>query len=237
MVFVSNILEESKLKIAPQIEDSWKSSLSAEFTKPYFTELKQFLVEEKKNHRIFPPGSLIFNAFNSTPFDKVKVVLIGQDPYHGEGQAEGLSFSVPRGIKPPPSLINIYKEMQEDLGIPPARHGHLGKWASQGVLLLNAVLTVRASQPASHRNHGWETFTDQVIRVLSEQRDHLVFFLWGKYAQDKQSLIDTEKHLVLKAAHPSPYSAAAGFFGCRHFSKANAFLEQHGLGAIDWKLD
>jgi len=229
-------LEESKLKTGPKIHESWKNHLGEEFEKPYFLALKEFLIREKQSYRVFPPGSLIFNAFNSTPFDQVKVVLIGQDPYHGEGQAEGLSFSVAKGVKPPPSLVNIFKEMKEDLNLDPPRHGHLGQWAAQGVLLLNAVLTVRASSPASHRNKGWETFTDKAISVLSEKRGHLVFFLWGKYAQDKEVLIDREKHLVLKAAHPSPYSAAAGFFGCRHFSKANAFFQQHGIPPVDWKL-
>lgn len=229
-------MAENNLNISPSIEESWKNVLENEFSKPYFTELKQFLVEEKKLHKIYPPGSLIFNAFNKTPFNKVKVVLIGQDPYHGDGQAEGMSFSVPKGIKPPPSLINIYKEMKEDLGIEPARHGHLEKWADEGVLLLNAVLTVRASSPGSHRNKGWEIFTNEVIAILSEQREHLVFLLWGKYAQEKEALINPEKHLILKAAHPSPYSAAAGFFGCRHFSKANAYLTRNGLGPVDWKL-
>lgn len=229
-------MAENNLNISPSIKESWKNVLENEFSKPYFTELKRFLVEEKKLHKIYPPGSLIFNAFNKTPFNKVKVVLIGQDPYHGDGQAEGMSFSVPKGIKPPPSLINIYKEMKEDLGIEPARHGHLEKWADEGVLLLNAVLTVRASSPGSHRNKGWEIFTNEVIAILSEQREHLVFLLWGKYAQEKEALINPEKHLILKAAHPSPYSAAAGFFGCRHFSKANAYLTRNGLGPVDWKL-
>lgn len=226
----------NELNKTVQIDDTWYQVLKEEFEKPYFQQLKEFLVAEKKSHVIYPPGPLIFNAFNFTPFDQVKVVLIGQDPYHGPGQAEGLSFSVPRGIKPPPSLVNIYKEIKADLGLEPPSHGHLGAWAKQGVLLLNAVLTVRAGQPGSHRGKGWELFTDQVIHLLSEQREHLVFFLWGKYAQEKAALINESKHLVLRAAHPSPYSAASGFFGCKHFSKANAYLESHGIQPIHWKL-
>lgn len=229
-------MESNELNKKVQIDNSWYQVLKEEFEKPYFQQLKEFLVAEKKSHVIYPPGSLIFNAFNSTPFHHVKVVLIGQDPYHGAGQAEGLSFSVPLGIKPPPSLVNIYKEMKDDLGLEPPRHGHLGAWAQQGVLLLNAVLTVRAGQPGSHRGKGWELFTDRVIQLLSEQREHLVFFLWGKYAQEKVALINESKHLVLRAAHPSPYSAASGFFGCKHFSKANAYLELHGIQPIQWKL-
>jgi uracil-DNA glycosylase len=235
--YIISSLENKRLSKKVQIHDSWYQVLESEFERPYFLQLKEFLIAERRQFVVYPPGPLIFQAFNSTPFHEVKVVLIGQDPYHGAGQAEGLSFSVPRGIKPPPSLINIFKEMKEDLGLDPPTHGHLGSWASQGVLLLNAVLTVRAGQPGSHRAKGWEQFTDQVIRVLSEQREHLVFFLWGKYAQEKASLIDESKHLLLRAAHPSPYSAAAGFFGCRHFSKANAYLTQHGIRPINWKLD
>lgn len=220
----------------PNIEASWLKVLSEEFSKPYFSELRQFLVEEKKVAKIYPPGSLIFNAFNKTPFDKVKVVILGQDPYHGAGQAEGLCFSVAKGITPPPSLINIFQELKIDLGITPPAHGSLVSWAESGVLLLNTALTVRAGQPASHRGKGWEIFTDRVINKLSEEKEHLVFLLWGKFAQEKEVMIDTSKHLVLKAAHPSPYSASAGFFGCRHFSKANAYLESNGISAIDWKI-
>lgn len=220
----------------PNIEASWLKVLSEEFSKPYFSELRQFLVEEKKVAKIYPPGSLIFNAFNKTPFDKVKVVILGQDPYHGAGQAEGLCFSVAKGITPPPSLINIFQELKIDLGITPPTHGSLVSWAESGVLLLNTALTVRAGQPASHRAKGWEIFTDRVISKLSEEKEHLVFLLWGKFAQEKEVMIDTSKHLVLKAAHPSPYSASAGFFGCRHFSKANAYLESNGISAIDWKI-
>lgn len=229
-------MESNELNKTVRIDDSWYQVLKGEFEKPYFQQLKEFLVAEKKNHVIYPPGPLIFKAFNSTPFDQVKVVLIGQDPYHGTGQAEGLSFSVPLGIKPPPSLVNIYKEMKDDLGLEPPRHGHLGAWAKQGVLLLNAVLTVRAGQPGSHRGKGWELFTDRAIQLLSEHREHLVFFLWGKYAQEKAALINESKHLILRAAHPSPYSAAYGFLGCKHFSKANAYLETHGIQPIHWKL-
>lgn len=221
---------------APKIEPSWLKILENEFNKPYFTELKQFLLEEKKTHTVFPPGNQIFRAFNTTPVQNVKVVLIGQDPYHGTGQAEGLSFSVARGIKPPPSLVNIYKELQTDLGCPVAAHGSLMSWAEQGVLLLNSVLTVRSGEPASHRNRGWETFTDEAIKALAAERENLVFMLWGKFAQGKELLIDTERHLILKAAHPSPYSASAGFFGCRHFSKANAYLVSRGKEPVNWLI-
>jgi uracil-DNA glycosylase len=224
------------MQVNPQIEDSWKQILKDEFEKPYFSELKDFLVEEKSRHLIYPPGSLIFNAFRLTPFEDVKVVLLGQDPYHGAGQAHGLCFSVPAGIPAPPSLINIFKEIERDLGIAVPFNGCLERWARQGVLLLNATLTVRANQPGSHQKKGWENFTNAVIQKLSENRVGLVFLLWGKLAQDKESLIDTNKHYVLKAAHPSPYSAYNGFFGCRHFSKTNELLRKHGLDEIDWKL-
>lgn len=219
-----------------KLEDGWKEQLSSEFTKPYFIELKEFLVTEKQQGTIYPKGGHIFRAFDATPFNKVKVVIIGQDPYHGAGQAEGLSFSVAPGIKPPPSLVNIYKELKNDLGCDMPSHGHLGHWANQGVLMLNSVLTVRANQPASHRNKGWEIFTDYAIKKVSEEKEHVVFLLWGKYAQEKESLIDTSKHLILKAAHPSPYSAAAGFFGCKHFSKTNQFLAEKNITPIDWQL-
>ena len=219
-----------------KIEDGWKEQLVQEFQQPYFLALKDFLVTERASYTIYPKGGQIFRAFNATPFAHTKVVLIGQDPYHGAGQAEGLSFSVAPGIKPPPSLVNIYKELQEDIGFHIPTHGHLAHWAEQGVLMLNSVLTVRANQPASHRNKGWEEFTDKAIQQASAHKERLVFLLWGKYAQDKSHLIDTSKHLILKAAHPSPYSAAAGFFGCKHFSKTNAFLQEHGLEPIDWQL-
>ena len=223
--------------INPAIDDSWKNALAEEFAKPYFAQLKEFLVRERKQYSIYPPGPLIFNAFNTTPFNEVKVVLIGQDPYHGPGQAHGLSFSVPPGVKPPPSLVNIFKELHNDVDIPIPRTGNLTKWANQGVLLLNATLTVRAGQAASHQNQGWEEFTNSVIRRLSEKREGLVFLLWGRFAQAKENLIDTTKHFILKAAHPSPFSAASGFFGCGHFSKTNRILKEQGLKEIDWRVE
>jgi uracil-DNA glycosylase len=223
-------------KIDPKIDESWKKLLIDEFSLPYFYSLKQFLVEEKKQYVIFPPGPFIFAAFNITPLESVKVVILGQDPYHGKGQAHGLCFSVPHGITPPPSLINIFKEIRDDLGIPVPAHGNLQSWAEQGVLLLNATLTVRANQPGSHQNKGWEMFTDTVIRKLSLEREGLVFLLWGKFAQAKEYLIDTDKHHILKSAHPSPYSANAGFFGCRHFSKTNEILKKQGKKEINWEL-
>ena len=223
-------------KIDPIIEEGWKSVLSDQFQSPYFTALKEFLVEEKKKYTIYPPGRLIFNAFQHTPFEKVKVVILGQDPYHGKGQAHGLCFSVPPGVPKPPSLVNIFKELQSDLGIPLPEYGTLEKWATQGVLLINATLTVRDGQAGSHQNRGWETFTNRVIEVVSQEKKGVVFLLWGRYAQAKASLIDENKHLVLKAAHPSPLSAHNGFFGCRHFSKTNEYLEQQGNPGIDWTL-
>lgn len=221
-----------------QIEASWKEVLKAEFSKPYFQQLVTFLKTERlQGKTIYPPGPLIFNAFAQTPFDKVKVVLLGQDPYHGPGQAHGLCFSVPDGIAPPPSLLNIFKEIEADLGIGmSARTGNLAKWAQQGVLLLNAFLTVRANEPLSHSKIGWEEFTNTVISRISELKTGVVFLLWGKFAQNKQVLIDETRHFVLKAAHPSPFSADKGFFGCRHFSKTNALLVQQGLDPIDWKI-
>jgi uracil-DNA glycosylase len=220
-----------------KIEASWKEALKEEFTKPYFLQIVTFLKTERAAGKtIYPPGPLIFNAFEQTPFNKVKVVILGQDPYHGKGQAHGLSFSVPNGIKSPPSLDNIYKELQTDIGVPVPAHGNLEHWAQQGVLLLNASLTVRASEPNSHSKIGWMEFTDHVIRKISDQKQHVVFLLWGKFAQEKQVLIDETKHLVLRAAHPSPYSANAGFFGCRHFSKTNEYLARNGIDPIDWKL-
>jgi uracil-DNA glycosylase len=224
------------MEVNPQIHESWKGVLLEEFQSDYFQALKQFLVEEKKKHLVYPPGTLIFNAFNSTPFDAVKVVILGQDPYHGEGQAHGLCFSVPHGIKPPPSLVNIFKEMKSDLNIPIPAHGNLESWAKQGVFLLNATLTVRANTPLSHAGKGWEIFTNKVVEKLSQERNQLVFILWGRNAQAKESLIDSTKHLILKSAHPSPFSATA-FFGCRHFSKANEWLRDKGLGEVDWKLE
>lgn len=217
-----------------QIENSWKERLADEFEKPYFKELTDFVCQEYKTQVCYPPGGLIFNAFNLCPFDQVKVVIIGQDPYHGPGQAHGLCFSVNDGIPFPPSLQNIFKEIQADLGKEVPVSGNLTRWAEQGVLLLNATLTVRAHQAASHQRHGWEEFTDAVIRKLSQERDHLVFILWGAYAQKKGAVIDRERHLVLTSAHPSPLSAYHGFFGNKHFSLTNAYLEQYGKTPINW---
>lgn len=222
--------------INPSLENSWKEHLQQEFEAPYFKELKKFLVIEKEKYKVYPPGSLIFNAFNRTPFNKVKVVIIGQDPYHGHGQAHGLCFSVQYGVKPPPSLVNIFKELNSDIGMEIPGHGNLEKWTDQGVFLLNATLTVRANQAGSHQKKGWENFTDTVIQHLSEKREGLVFILWGRYAQAKEAIIDTNKHHILKAAHPSPFSAYNGFFGCRHFSRTNEILLSKGLGPIDWSL-
>lgn len=221
-----------------QIHPGWKAVLKEEFSKTYFQQVVTFLKTEKAQGKvIYPPGPLIFNAFNQTPFDKVRVVILGQDPYHGPGQAHGLSFSVPAGIKPPPSLVNIFKEIENDLGVKmPMEYGNLTKWAEQGVLLLNAALTVRAGEPFSHARYGWAEFTDAVISKVSELKEGVVFLLWGKFAQEKQILIDESKNFVLKAAHPSPFSADKGFFGCKHFSKTNALLMKQGLEPIDWKL-
>jgi uracil-DNA glycosylase len=220
-----------------KIEESWKEALKPEFSKPYFPQIAEFLKTEKQAGKtIYPPGGLIFNAFNTTPFDKVKVVLLGQDPYHGPGQAHGLSFSVQNGVAAPPSLVNIFKELQSDIGVPIPNHGNLTRWAEQGVLLLNASLTVRANEPMSHARIGWAEFTHAVIDKVSDRRKHIVFLLWGKFAQEKQNLIDESKHLVLKAAHPSPFSADKGFFGSKPFSKTNAYLVRSGIGPIDWKL-
>jgi len=222
--------------INPVIHPSWKDELLAEFNMPYFHDLKAFLVEEKKKNTVFPPGKLIFNAFNLTPFSDVKVVLLGQDPYHNIGQAHGLCFSVPDGITFPKSLINIFQELKNDLNVPLPKSGNLEKWAKQGVLLLNATLTVRAHEAGSHQNRGWETFTDAVIRSISQKREGVVFLLWGNYAQAKTALIDTSKHFILKTVHPSPLSASRGFFGCKHFSKTNEYLTSNGKIPIDWNL-
>jgi uracil-DNA glycosylase len=219
------------------IEASWKDILKEEFEKPYFGNIAQFLKEEKRQGKtVYPPGKLIFNAFECTPISKVKVVIIGQDPYHNPGQAHGLSFSVPDRIQPPPSLLNIFKELQSDLGVPVHHSGNLEKWARQGVLLLNASLTVEENKPNSHANIGWHTFTDEVIRTVSNAKEHVIFMLWGRFAQNKEVLIDQSKHLVLKAAHPSPFSAHSGFMGCKHFSKANNWLRELGEQPIDWSL-
>ena len=222
--------------IDPVIEAGWKSVLLDQFQSPYFRTLKEFLVEEKKIYTLYPPGRLIFNAFQRTPFDRVKVVILGQDPYHGKDQAHGLCFSVPQGIPKPPSLVNIFKELQADIGIPIPEHGTLDKWTDQGVLLINATLTVRDSQAGSHQKHGWETFTNRVIEVVSQEKSGVVFLLWGRFAQAKESLIDSGKHLILKSAHPSPLSAYNGFFGCKHFSLTNDYLEKQGKPGIDWAL-
>lgn len=217
-----------------KIEQGWKACLQEEFDKPYFERLTQFVRQEYATTTVYPPGALIFNAFNLCPFDQVRVVIIGQDPYHGPGQAHGLCFSVNDGIPFPPSLVNIFKEVQDDLGTPVPPTGNLSRWARQGVLLLNATLTVRAHQAGSHQRQGWEEFTDAVIRVLNERRDHLVFILWGSYAQKKGAFIDRNRHLVLSSAHPSPLSAYHGFFGNRHFSRANQYLVEHGETPVQW---
>lgn len=218
------------------IDSSWKKVLQNEFEKDYFKNLACFVKSEYKTKKIFPPGHLIFNAYNLCPFDHVKVVIIGQDPYHGPGQAHGLCFSVQDGVPFPPSLRNIFKEIENDLGIPVPKNGNLSQWAEQGVLLLNATLTVQAHQAGSHQKKGWETFTDETIRLLAQNRENLVFLLWGAYAQKKAEMIDASKHLILKSVHPSPLSASRGFFGQHHFSKANAYLKSNGIDGIDWKL-
>lgn len=219
---------------SPQIEESWREALRDDFDAPYFQQLKNFLQTEKKSFHIFPPGNQIFSAFNLTPLEAVKVVILGQDPYHGFGQAHGLCFSVPDGIQVPPSLLNIYKEIKSDLGIPIPKTGNLEKWARQGVLLLNATLTVRSGQAGSHQGKGWEVFTNSVIKTISDLRAGVVFLLWGRYAREKQALIDTNKHFILEAPHPSPLSANRGFFGCKHFSRTNQILLENGLQVIDW---
>jgi uracil-DNA glycosylase len=220
-----------------KIEASWKSALKAEFAKPYFEQAAIHVKTEKSQGKtIYPPGSMIFNAFNHTPFDKVKVVILGQDPYHGPNQAHGLCFSVQPGIAPPPSLLNIFKELLDDIGIPVPSHGNLTHWAEQGVFLLNASLTVRAGEPMSHAKIGWAPFTDAVIKTISDKKEHVVFLLWGKFAQEKSVLINQARHLILRAAHPSPLSAYAGFLGCKHFSKTNEYLVKHGIDPVDWSL-
>jgi len=219
------------------LDPGWRAVIGEEFNKPYMKELRAFLQTEKDQGKvIYPPGSLWFNALNSTPFDKVKVVILGQDPYHGPHQAHGLCFSVPKGIPPPPSLQNIFKEIRNDLGLPIPSHGCLQYWADQGVLLLNAVLTVEDGKAAAHQGQGWETFTDAVVAALNEKRERLVFLLWGSYAHKKGAIIDTRKHCVLQSPHPSPLSAHRGFLGNRHFSQCNSYLEAQGQTAIDWAL-
>jgi len=221
----------------PPLETSWSNVLRQELQAPYFAEIERFLSQEiASGQTIYPPAPLIFNAFSLTPFDKVKVVILGQDPYHGPNQAHGLCFSVQLGIKPPPSLVNIYKELHSDVGIPIPAHGNLETWAKQGVLLLNAILTVRDGEPASHSKIGWGRFTDAVISTLSNECSGLVFLLWGKFAIDKSALIDGNKHHILTAAHPSPFSAYKGFLGCKHFSKTDTILRENGLGPINWQV-
>ena len=220
-----------------RLQKSWLEPLSAEFGSPYMAELKRFLLREREaGKRIFPKSANWFRALDLTPLEEVRVVILGQDPYHGEGQAHGLCFSVPSGVRPPPSLVNIFKELQSDLGIRPSPHGFLEHWARQGVLLLNSVLTVEMGHAASHQNRGWERFTDAVVRTVNAKAEPVVFMLWGSYAQKKAAFVDRSRHLVLKAPHPSPLSAHSGFFGCRHFSQANAFLEANGQPPIDWAL-
>ncbi|MEE4174161.1 MAG: uracil-DNA glycosylase [Xanthomonadales bacterium] len=222
---------------AVTLEASWLERLAPEFREPYMQDLRAFLLERKRSGaRIFPPGRLIFNALDSTPFDRVRVVILGQDPYHGPRQAHGLCFSVMPGVNPPPSLVNVFKELESDLGQAPPPHGYLQPWAERGVLLLNAVLTVEEGQAGAHQGKGWETFTDQVVRLLNAERDGLVFMLWGGYALKKGAVIDRRRHCVLTAPHPSPLSAHRGFFGCRHFSQANAYLEERGEAPLDWSL-
>lgn len=229
-------MNKESAKIDPQIEAGWKDALKDEFTQPYFADLKAFLIQEKSKHEIYPPSNLIFNAFYMAPFADVKVVILGQDPYHGKGQAHGLCFSVLDGVKLPPSLQNIYKELKADLNLEMPEKGNLEHWAKQGVLLLNSVLTVRKGQAGSHQKKGWERFTDSAIKAVSEMHDSVVFILWGNYARSKRELINADKHLVLEAVHPSPFSAYSGFFGCKHFSKTNEFLIEKGRTPIDWSL-
>lgn len=237
---MSSVENDSELDNAARdirLENGWRRRLEAVFREPYMQALKSFLVAEKRaGKRLYPPGELIFNAFNLTPFEAVKVVILGQDPYHGAGQAHGLCFSVQPGVAVPPSLQNIFRELHDDLGLDRPEHGCLQSWAEQGVLLLNAVLTVEGGRAGAHQGRGWENFTDRVVECLNEDREGLVFMLWGGYAQKKGRIIDRSRHLVLSSAHPSPLSAYRGFLGNRHFSQANAWLEKQGLGAIDWRL-
>lgn len=226
----------SEIKITPKIEESWKNALLSEFNSSYFAQLKEFLLSERKLHTIYPPASTIFEALNKTPLHKVKVVILGQDPYHGPGQAHGLSFSVPQGLPLPPSLKNIFKEISDDIGLAMPKNGNLESWAAQGVLLLNATLTVRAHQAGSHQKQGWERFTNAAIKAVSDNNKGVIFLLWGSYAQAKAELIDQSKHHILKAPHPSPLSAYRGFFGCRHFSKTNTLLINQGLEPINWTV-
>lgn len=217
-----------------KIEPSWKQKLAAEFERPYFQALTAFVRQEYQAKTVYPPPGEMFNAFAHAPFEAVRVVLLGQDPYHGPNQAHGLCFSVRDGVRPPPSLQNMFKEIHADVGSPIPTSGNLERWADQGVFLLNATLTVRAGQAGSHQGKGWETFTDAVIKLLSDEKEHLVFLLWGNYARQKSALIDSKKHLILQAPHPSPFSAHNGFFGCKHFSKTNSYLAEQGLTPIEW---
>tara|TARA_B100002003_G_scaffold227448_1_gene235070 strand:+ start:75 stop:752 length:678 start_codon:yes stop_codon:yes gene_type:complete len=222
--------------IDPELEHSWKKILIDEFQKDYFKQLKLFLLDEKKKYRVFPEGKNMFTAFNLTPFNNVKVVILGQDPYHGNEQAHGLSFSVQDGIKQPPSLKNIFKELSSDLDLSMPVSGNLSSWAKQGVLLLNATLSVRAGKAGSHQKRGWEQFTNRVIREISDKKENVIFLLWGRFAQNKAELIDKKKHYILKASHPSPFSAYSGFFGCKHFSKTNEILKSQDVEKINWKI-
>ncbi len=234
---LKNEAMSSQGNVSPRIGEEWRNVLQEEFEASYFSQLKDFLVEEKRRYTIYPPGDRIFAAFDRTPFSKVRVVILGQDPYHGPGQANGLCFSVFDGVKHPPSLVNILKELEDDMGVPYPRSGDLSKWADQGVLLLNATLTVRKGEAGAHRGQGWEKFTDAVVRALSERKKGLVFLLWGKQAQQKGRYVDPFAHHILEAPHPSPFSAHKGFFGCRHFSKTNELLREEGCDPIDWDLD
>lgn len=233
---LSPALPPAQSPLKPQLEPSWLAAVGGEFRQAYLSELKRFLIEERRRHQVFPPGRLMFNAFAQTPFDAVRVVILGQDPYHGPGQAHGLCFSVARGTSPPPSLQNVFIEINQTIGIDRPNHGDLTCWARQGVLLLNTVLSVRARQANSHRDRGWERFTDAVIRALVEGKEGLVFVLWGAAAGRKAAMIDRRKHVVLRASHPSPRSADRGFFGCDHFRKINAHLVARGQGPIDWSI-
>jgi uracil-DNA glycosylase len=224
------------LHIDPKIEEGWKTVLAHEFQKPYFSELKAFLLHEKQYHTVYPRGEHIFNAFNSTPFERVKVVILGQDPYHGPGQAHGLAFSVQDSVPFPPSLQNIFKELHDDIGCSYPQNGNLTPWAEQGVFLLNTVLTVRAGKAHSHKDKGWEQFTDAVIRTISHHKEHVVFILWGRPAQTKAGMIDGSKHMIVTAPHPSPLSAYRGFFGSKPFSRTNGYLQAKGIEPIDWRL-
>jgi len=234
---MSNLVQVPHMSQNVKIEESWKEALSGEFEQPYFQTIAQYIRKRKaEGATIYPPGPKIFNAFNKTPFDEVKVVILGQDPYHNPGQAMGLCFSVPKEVTPPPSLKRIFKELNNDLGVEPPDHGNLSPWAENGVFLLNAILTVEKNNPGAHKDIGWQNFTDAAIRKLSEEREHLVFLLWGNFAKRKEALVDTHKHLVLTSAHPSPFTRDA-FFNNHHFSKANEFLKKHGMEPVDWRLD